>query len=81
MKVKHEASGLIMPMVSNKGTRLSNMRTVWVTGVNKSMLKEYNIKMFDCRMVHLSMWIYLVDRADFEGFLTANNLPMLTYTL
>lgn len=81
MRVRERSSGIIIPMMWDKRLVGNSKDKVWVFGVNKSILKEYGIRVFGCKQALLYRWIYLVDREDFESFLAGNNLPLLFFSL
>ena len=81
MRVRDGYSRLIIPMIWDKRLVGNSKDKVWIFGVNKDILKEYEIRVFDCRQALLYRWIYLVDRAEFESFLAGNNLPILFFSL
>lgn len=77
MRVKDIHSGLIIPMLWDR--LIDHKETVWVVGVNKSILHEYGFKVLNCIQMYWSVWRYEIDRMDFESFLIKNNLPVLSY--
>lgn len=81
MRVRERSSDIIIPMIWDKRLVGNSKDKVWVFGINKDILKEYKIRVFECRRALLYRWLYLVDRGDFESFLTGNNLPILSFSL
>lgn len=79
MRVKDIHSGLAIPMIWDRLFDYSNKGTVWVVGVNKNILNEYGFKVLNCRRMRWYLWRYEIDKMDFENFLAANNLPILSY--
>lgn len=79
MRVKDIPSGLIIPMIWDRLIDRGDKDTVWVVGVNKSVLHEYGFKVLNCVQMRWYVWRYEIDKMDFENFLAANNLPILSY--
>jgi len=54
---------------------------VWIVGMNKDMLKQLDIEVFDNHMIHLALWTYKILRRDFEAYLETNKFPELVIRL
>ncbi len=81
MRVRDERSGMEVPMILIQNIRKAPSGMVWIVGITKSILQDYKIGLLDCLQVHLSMWAYLVNKREFESFLSTNDLPVLSYRL
>ena len=79
MRVKDEPSGLFVPMIFENYYMKTDPDVVWVVGVTKDILKEYDIGLVSCSQVHRYLYAYLVNKADLERFLITNNIPMLSF--
>ena len=79
MKVTEFRTRIAVPMVVASTHAVFLKEEVWVCGVNKKILKEYNIEVLRIGRINYYNYEYLVRKSELVDFLNKHNLPLLLF--